>query len=257
MSVDVLAGPLRGAVTARCYGVCSLAALTAQQDLAWSLGRPPVCAVSCCYVKNYPTLRSVPRPQLEAARELSGRIVDFLAAAGGRAPSGAVVQRFAPELRPALAPVFRQLLHQARPPPRWLCPLAQRARSIIRLCQPVRACARLPPAAALSAAPIRGVLRLQRVHMVESRAHVALQSRAAHRTSCRAFMARGRSTAPGVLCGLGRSVSCGGLVVRALACGASAACRGRNAGAQVAQLERADGGKAWVLRPDFAPRRPQ
>jgi len=40
--------------------------------------------------------------------------VDFLAAAGGRAPSGAVVQRFAPELRPALAPVFRQLLHQAR-----------------------------------------------------------------------------------------------------------------------------------------------
>ncbi|KAK9827355.1 hypothetical protein WJX81_000181 [Elliptochloris bilobata] len=51
-------------------------------------------------------------PELEAARELSGRIVDFLAAAGGRAPSGAVVQRFAPELRPPLAPMFRQLLHQ-------------------------------------------------------------------------------------------------------------------------------------------------
>ncbi len=50
--------------------------------------------------------------QLEAARELSARIVDFLSAAGGRAPSGAVIQRFAPELRPALAPVFRQLLHQ-------------------------------------------------------------------------------------------------------------------------------------------------
>ena len=50
--------------------------------------------------------------QVEAARELSQRLVDFLADAGGQADSSALIGHFAPRLSAVQAPLFRQLLQQ-------------------------------------------------------------------------------------------------------------------------------------------------